>query len=74
MLEIGDDIVVFGSRSAVLCTMVDPFEKVVLCAGSNVADHFAVMLPNKIILLGKATLRPRFSLPRSKADTCQKIA
>lgn len=47
LLEIGDDVV-FGSRSAILFTTVDSCEKVILCAGSNVADN-CVVLPGGVI-------------------------
>jgi acetyltransferase-like isoleucine patch superfamily enzyme len=47
LLEIGDDVV-FGSRSSIFCTTVDSCEKVILCAGSNVADN-CVVLPGSII-------------------------
>jgi acetyltransferase-like isoleucine patch superfamily enzyme len=47
LLEIGDDVV-FGSRSSIFCTTVDSCERVILCAGSNVADN-CVVLPGSII-------------------------
>ena len=47
LLEIGDDVV-FGSRSTILCATVDSCEKVILCAGANVADNCVVM-PGGII-------------------------
>ena len=47
LLEIGDDVV-FGSRSTILFTTKDLCAKVILCAGSNVADN-CVILPGGII-------------------------
>ncbi|KAL3925093.1 MAG: hypothetical protein SGILL_000632 [Bacillariaceae sp.] len=47
LLEIGDDVV-FGSRSAVLCSTTRSCEKVVFCAGSNVSDN-TIVLPGGII-------------------------
>jgi acyl-CoA synthetase (AMP-forming)/AMP-acid ligase II/acetyltransferase-like isoleucine patch superfamily enzyme len=47
LLEIGDDVV-FGSRSSLFCTTIDSCEKIVLCAGSNVADN-CVVLPGSTI-------------------------
>jgi acetyltransferase-like isoleucine patch superfamily enzyme len=47
LLEIGDDVV-FGSRSSIFFTTTDSCEKVILCAGSNVADN-CVVLPGSII-------------------------
>ena len=60
LLEIGDDVV-FGSRSAIFFTTRDSCEKVILCAGSNVADN-CVVLPGGIIgknaVLGSNSLCP----------------
>ncbi|KAL3764325.1 hypothetical protein ACHAW5_008922 [Stephanodiscus triporus] len=47
LLEIGDDVV-FGSRSAIFFTTTTTCEKVILCAGSNVADN-CVVLPGSIV-------------------------
>jgi acyl-coenzyme A synthetase/AMP-(fatty) acid ligase/acetyltransferase-like isoleucine patch superfamily enzyme len=47
LLEVGDDVV-FGSRSSIFFTTVDSCKKVILCAGSNVADN-CVVLPGSII-------------------------
>jgi acetyltransferase-like isoleucine patch superfamily enzyme len=47
LLEVGDDVV-FGSRSSIFLTTLDACEKVILCAGSNVADN-CVVLPGSII-------------------------
>lgn len=47
LLEIGDDCV-FGSRSSIFFTTTGYCEKVILCAGSNVADN-CVVLPGSII-------------------------
>jgi carbonic anhydrase/acetyltransferase-like protein (isoleucine patch superfamily) len=47
LLEIGDDVV-FGSRSSIFFSTVDSCEKVILCAGSNVADN-CVVLPGSIV-------------------------
>lgn len=47
LLEIGDDVV-FGSRSSIFFTTTDSCEKVILCAGSNVADN-CVVLPGSIV-------------------------
>lgn len=52
LLEIGDDVV-FGSRSSMFFTTTDSCEKIILCAGSNVADN-CVVLPGSI--LGKNTI------------------
>jgi hypothetical protein len=60
LLEIGDDVV-FGSRSAIFFTTRDSCEKVILCAGSNVADN-CVVLPGGIVgksaVLGSNSLCP----------------
>ena len=45
--EVGDDVVL-GSRSSIFLTTIDSCEKVILCAGSNVADN-CVVLPGSII-------------------------
>ena len=47
LLEIGDDVV-FGSRSVVFTGTADSCEKVILCAGSNVADN-CVVFPGSIL-------------------------
>jgi carbonic anhydrase/acetyltransferase-like protein (isoleucine patch superfamily) len=47
LLEIGHDVV-FGSKGLMLCTTVDSCEKIILCAGSNVADS-TVVLPGSIV-------------------------
>jgi acetyltransferase-like isoleucine patch superfamily enzyme/acyl carrier protein len=47
LLEVGDDVV-FGSRSSIFFTTVDSCKKVILCAGSNVADN-CVVLPGSTI-------------------------
>jgi len=47
LLEIGDDVV-FGSRSSIFNTTTTTCEKVILCAGANVADN-CVVLPGSII-------------------------
>lgn len=47
LLEIGDDVV-FGSRSSIFFTTSDSCDKVILCAGSNVADN-SVVLPGSIV-------------------------
>jgi hypothetical protein len=60
LLEIGDDVV-FGSRSAIFFTTRDSCEKVILCAGSNVADN-CVVLPGGIVgksaVLGSNSICP----------------
>lgn len=60
LLEIGDDVV-FGSRSTLLCTTSDSCEKIILCAGANVADN-CVVLPGSIIgknaVLGSNSICP----------------
>ncbi len=60
LLEIGDDVV-FGSRSFFCATTIDSAEKIVLCAGSNVADN-CVVLPGSVIgknaVLGSNSLCP----------------
>lgn len=60
LLEIGDDVV-FGSRSSIFMTTIDSCKKVILCAGSNVADN-CVVLPGSIIgknaVLGSNSLCP----------------
>lgn len=47
LLEIGDDVV-FGSRSGIFMTTDTSCEKVVLCAGANVADN-CVVLPGSVV-------------------------
>jgi acyl-coenzyme A synthetase/AMP-(fatty) acid ligase/acetyltransferase-like isoleucine patch superfamily enzyme len=47
LLEVGDDVV-FGSRSSIFFATVDSCRKVILCAGSNVADN-CVVLPGSIL-------------------------
>mmetsp|Transcript_10452 Transcript_10452/g.23095 ORF Transcript_10452/g.23095 Transcript_10452/m.23095 type:complete len:1809 (+) Transcript_10452:41-5467(+) len=47
LLEIGDDVV-FGSRSAILCSTLKTCEQIFLCAGCNVADN-TVVLPGSMI-------------------------
>ena len=60
LLEVGDDVV-FGSRSSIFFTTIDSCEKVILCAGSNVADN-CVVLPGSIIgknaVLGSNSICP----------------
>jgi carbonic anhydrase/acetyltransferase-like protein (isoleucine patch superfamily)/acyl carrier protein len=61
LLEIGDDVV-FGSRSGLLCTTVDTYEKIILCAGANVSDN-TLVLPGSIVgknaVLGSNTVCPQ---------------
>eukprot|EP00978_Attheya_sp_CCMP212_P021822 scaffold64143_cov68-Attheya_sp.AAC.10 len=61
LLEIGDDVV-FGSRSSIFFRTVDSCDKVILCAGSNVADN-CVVLPGSIIgknaVLGSNSVCPK---------------
>lgn len=47
LLEIGDDVV-FGSRSAILCSTLEKCEKVTFCAGANISDN-TIVLPGGII-------------------------
>lgn len=47
LLEIGDDVV-FGSRSFIICRSIEKCEKVILCAGANVADN-CLVLPGCIV-------------------------
>jgi acetyltransferase-like isoleucine patch superfamily enzyme len=47
LLEIGDDVV-FGSRSSIFNSTTTSCEKVILCAGANVADN-CVVLPGSIV-------------------------
>ena len=61
LLEIGDDVV-FGSRSAILCSTTESFEKVVLTSGCNVADN-CVVYPGSIIG-SKAVLASNSVCPR----------
>lgn len=60
LLEIGDDVV-FGSRSAIFFSTRDSCEKVILTAGSNVADN-CVVLPGSILgknaVLGSNSICP----------------
>jgi carbonic anhydrase/acetyltransferase-like protein (isoleucine patch superfamily) len=60
LLEIGDDVV-FGSRTAILCTTVDSCDKVIFCAGSNFSDN-SLALPGSIIgknvVLGSNSICP----------------
>jgi acyl-coenzyme A synthetase/AMP-(fatty) acid ligase/acetyltransferase-like isoleucine patch superfamily enzyme len=60
LLEIGDDVV-FGSRSLIFCRSIDSCEKVILCAGANVADN-CLVLPGSIVgknaVLGSNSLCP----------------
>ena len=61
LLEIGDDVV-FGSRSAIYCSTIDSCDRVVLCAGSNMADN-TVVLPGSILgknaVLGSNAICPQ---------------
>ena len=60
LLEIGDDCV-FGSRSALINTTVDRSEKIILCAGANVADNCVVMagtVVGKNAVLGSNSISP----------------
>jgi carbonic anhydrase/acetyltransferase-like protein (isoleucine patch superfamily)/acyl carrier protein len=60
LLEIGDDCV-FGSRSALIFTTVDRCEKIILCAGANVADNCVVMagsVVGKNAVLGSNSISP----------------
>lgn len=60
LLEIGDDVV-FGSRSAILCTTIDCAERVVICAGANVSDNCVVMAGSVVgvgAVLGSNSLCP----------------
>jgi len=60
LLEIGDDVV-FGSRSVILCRSTESIEKVVLCAGCNVADNCVVMpgaVFGKNAVLGSSGIAP----------------
>jgi acyl-CoA synthetase (AMP-forming)/AMP-acid ligase II/acetyltransferase-like isoleucine patch superfamily enzyme len=60
LLAIGDDVV-FGSRTAFICSTTDSLEKIVFCAGSNISDN-TVVLPGSIIgrnaVLGSNTVCP----------------
>ena len=60
LLEIGDDVV-FGSRTCILFSTTESFQKVVFCAGSNISDN-TVVLPGSIIgknaVLGSNTVCP----------------
>ena len=64
LVEIGDDVV-FGSRTCIMFTTKDSFEKVILCAGSNVADNSVVF--------GGSILKCRVGL-KFHDVTCQKVA
>jgi acyl-coenzyme A synthetase/AMP-(fatty) acid ligase/carbonic anhydrase/acetyltransferase-like protein (isoleucine patch superfamily) len=60
LLEIGDDCV-FGSRSALICSTTDCVEKIILCAGANVADNCVVMagtVVGKNAVLGSNSFSP----------------
>jgi acetyltransferase-like isoleucine patch superfamily enzyme len=68
LLEIGDDVV-FGSRSSIYFTTFSTCEKVILCAGSNVADN-CVVLPGSTLgknsVLGSNSVCPEgWYLPES---------
>jgi len=52
LLEIGDDVV-FGSRSAIICSTTDQASRIILCAGSNVSDNTVVMAGS---VLGKGAV------------------
>jgi acyl-CoA synthetase (AMP-forming)/AMP-acid ligase II/carbonic anhydrase/acetyltransferase-like protein (isoleucine patch superfamily) len=60
LLEIGDDVV-FGSRSAIITSTSNSYEKVIFCAGANISDN-TVVLPGSIIgknaVLGSNTVCP----------------
>lgn len=60
LLHIGDDVV-FGSRTCVMFTTKDSCEKVILCAGSNVADNSVVLgrsILGKSAVLGSNSILP----------------
>lgn len=60
LLQVGDDVV-FGSRSALICTTVNHAEHIVLCAGSNVSDNCIVMagsVVGKGAVLGSNSICP----------------
>ena len=60
LIEIGDDCV-FGSRSALINTTTDRSEKIILCAGANVADNCVVMagsVVGKNAVLGSNSISP----------------
>jgi acyl-coenzyme A synthetase/AMP-(fatty) acid ligase/carbonic anhydrase/acetyltransferase-like protein (isoleucine patch superfamily)/acyl carrier protein len=60
LLEIGDDCV-FGSRSSLINGTTDRWEKIILCAGANVADNCVVMagtVVGKNAVLGSNSISP----------------
>ena len=58
LLEIGDDVV-FGSLTCIMCTTKDSCEKVIFCAGSNVADNsFGGSILGKSAMLGSNSICP----------------
>ena len=60
LLEIGDDCV-FGSRSCLINGTTDRCEKIILCAGANVADNCVVMagtVVGKNAVLGSNSISP----------------